>query len=231
MPTLQERATVRPSDRLDEALPSPVASRLRRPGWRDPRLLLGVALVGVSVALGAWAVGTAGRTVPVLVARDVIVPGDAVTVEDLEVREVRLGTATDAYLRPGEVAGPLLATRTVGAGELVPRAALVTEAQSGLRAVAVTPRGPVSRDVVPGALVELWLVPAAQEDAEEVMPRLLVDAATVAEVAEPTGAFTAGGSVSVHVLVPVESLPDVLGATASGGTIEVVPLPGPTEDR
>src|SRR5699024_7184933 len=34
-------------------LPSPAAVRLRRPGWRDPRLLLGVVLVAASVALGS----------------------------------------------------------------------------------------------------------------------------------------------------------------------------------
>lgn len=42
------------------------APRLRPPGWRDPRLLTGIVLVAMSVALGSWLVASAGRTVPVL---------------------------------------------------------------------------------------------------------------------------------------------------------------------
>ncbi|MBN9374777.1 MAG: hypothetical protein J0I40_05175, partial [Cellulomonas sp.] len=51
-------------------LPAPVAQRLRRPGWRDPRLLTGLALVAASVALGSWALRAAERTVPVFVVRE-----------------------------------------------------------------------------------------------------------------------------------------------------------------
>src|SRR5690242_3396447 len=50
-------------------VPAPVAARLRRPGWRDPRLLSGVALVAGAVALGSWVVSSAQHTVPVYVAR------------------------------------------------------------------------------------------------------------------------------------------------------------------
>src|SRR3954452_20167145 len=63
-------------------LPAPVAARLRRPGWRDPRLLVGVVMVAASVALGSWAVQSAQTTVPVYVARDALVPGQRLEPDD-----------------------------------------------------------------------------------------------------------------------------------------------------
>ena len=80
-------------------LPAPTAGRLRRPGWRDPRLLVGVALIAASVVLGSWAVTTAQRTVPVYVARDVLPPGAPLTSAALVVADVRLGDRVDGYLR------------------------------------------------------------------------------------------------------------------------------------
>ena len=81
-------------------LPAPVAPRLRRPGWRDPRLLAGVAMVAGSVALGSWAVRSAQSTVPVYVARTALVPGDRVEPGALLVQDVQLGAVDlGGYLR------------------------------------------------------------------------------------------------------------------------------------
>ncbi len=49
-------------------LPTPVASRLRAPSWRDSRLLVGVLLVVLSVVLGAVVVARADDRVPVYAA-------------------------------------------------------------------------------------------------------------------------------------------------------------------
>jgi hypothetical protein len=140
--------------------PSPPAVRLRRPGWRDPRLLLGVMLVAGSVALGSAVVSGAARTVPVYAAAGPLVPGDPVEADALVVREVRLGEAADGYLR-ADAALPagLVAVRTVGAGELVPRAAVADGAALDVRPVAITPDGPLPRGLAEGATVDLWFVP------------------------------------------------------------------------
>ena len=217
---------------------SPAALRLRRPGWRDPRLLLGVVLVAGSVALGSTLVSAAGRTVAVYAAAEALVPGDVVDAGALRVREVRLGDADGAYL-PADVPLPegLVAIRTVGAGELVPRAAVADEADLGLRPVAIEPNGALPGGLEAGATVDLWFVPrspaepvtaaagAARGDAV-VEPELLVPGVTVAEVSEPRAGLAVGGAVTVHVLVPEGDLPAVLAALASGGSVEVVLVPG-----
>lgn len=205
---------------------SPPAVRLRRPGWRDPRLLGGLVLVALSVALGGYAVAAAGRTVPVLATPAALVPGDVVDVDALVVREVRLAEAGDLYLRADRPAeGGLVAVRTVGPGEIVPLAALAPAAALDVRSVSVTSQAALSEQVVPGASVDLWFVPDAGDGAPA-EPRQLATALTVAEVSEPGGAFSVGGATVVHVLVPVDRLPEVLEALAGPGSVEVVPVVG-----
>lgn len=212
--------------------PSPPALRLRRPGLRDPRLLLGLVLVGLSVALGSLLVSSAARTSPVLAAREPLVPGDVLDAEDLVVREVRLGGDDDLYLpADAELGERVVVTRTVGAGELVPWSAVSTEADLALRPVAITPEGPLSSGIAAGATVDLWFVPEPGrgepdvEAADEAAPRELATGVTVSEVSESTR-FSVGSGVTVHVLVGTDVLADVLAALAAEGSVEVVHVPG-----
>lgn len=214
-------------------LPAPVAARLRRPGWRDPRLLAGLALVAASVALGSWAVRTAQATVPVYVARGALVPGEAVGTGRLAVVDVRLGTVDlDRYLSAAEpLPSDAVAVRVVGDGELVPRTALGSQDDLDLRPVAVPVDVAPSDGVVVGSLVDLWFVPPADAGSDAVGrtagdPRALAVGLTVDQVDRPGGALAGGGTTVVHVLVPGDLLPDVLAALASGGLVDVVPVPG-----
>lgn len=216
-------------------LPAPTAARLRRPGWRDPRLLVGLALIAVSVVLGSWAVTTAQRTVPVYVARDVLVPGTPLRSSGLVVADVRLADRADGYLRADEPlpAGAVL-VRTVGAGELVPVAAVGSAEDLDVRAVPVELSGPPATGLVAGSRVDLWFTPRAERltdatrgtTSDDDGPRELAAGLTVAEVSAADGAFSSGGARAVHVLVPVDDLPDVLAALAGDGSVDVVPVPG-----
>ena len=103
-------------------LPTPSASRLRRPSWRDPRLLLGLVIVAGSVALGSWAVSSAGRTVAVYAAAGALTPGEPVDPSGLRTVEVRLASGDGKYfLADRPLPEDLVALRVVGDGELVPR--------------------------------------------------------------------------------------------------------------
>lgn len=217
--------TARPATgRVAGELASPAAVRLRRPGWRDPRLLVGLVLLGASVVLGSFVVSSASRTVPVLVADEALVPGRPVGSGALVPREVRLHDV-DLYLPVGSDLEGLVAVRAVAPGELVPRSALARAAELDLRPVAITPEGPVASGIVAGADVDLWFVPAAGRDGGEVEPRPLAEGLTVAEVTE-AGRLTVGSGVTVHVLVDLATLPDVLAALAEDGSVEVVHVPG-----
>ena len=204
-------------------LPGPPARRLRRPGVRDPRLLVGVVLVAASAALGSWAVGRAGRTVPVYAVASTLVPGDPVAAADLLVRDVRIDDPGPYLLADADLPADLVVLRPVGAGELLPRAAVGPAGDQEWRPIALTPRAALPSTVGPGSLVDLWLVPEDEGDPSE-----LAAALVVAEVDRPTGAFAATTVPTLHVLVPQDLLPEVLAGLAGPGTVEVVAVPGGT---
>ncbi|MNW66149.1 hypothetical protein D3C74_445930 [compost metagenome] len=57
-------------------------------------------------------------------------------------------------------------------------------------------------------------------------PPELVGQVVVAQVAEASSTLVTGGATTLHVLVPTDSLPEVLGALAAEGEIAVVPVAG-----
>ncbi|MCU1432201.1 MAG: hypothetical protein JWP95_1306 [Actinotalea sp.] len=210
--------------------------RLHRPGWRDPRLLLGVVLVAGSVALGSGLVSAAGRTTPVYVAHGPLVAGEVLELDRLTVEEVRLTGSGDSYLRADEaLPDGLVVVRTVGDAELVPLSALGRADDLAVRPVAITPTGDLPTAVTEGSAVDLWYVPepgggagstVTGSEASSLAPTQLAAGFTVAEVSEPDGAFAVGSAVTVHVLVPVGELAAVLEALAAPGSVEVVHVPG-----
>lgn len=105
----------------------PPATRATRPGWRDPRLWIGVALVAISVVAGSRLLAAADDSVTVWAAADDLAAGDELTADDLEARRVRFVDEADLdrYLAADQTLptdSRLL--RSVGEGELLPRAAL-----------------------------------------------------------------------------------------------------------
>lgn len=204
--------------------------RLRRPSWRDPRLGVGVLLVAGSVALGSWAVAQADQTVDVYVAVGALTPGDRLDDAQLRAQAVRPDGLEDAYLRADTtVLDDAVVTRVVGAGELVPAAAVGRAADIEVRPVVISVTGTPPSGVDKGAAVDLWLTspvpPGSQGDAERAAPTLLAGALVVAEVLEGDSLFSGAGS-AVQVLVPQGDLPAVLDALSGEGEIVVVPVPG-----
>lgn len=204
--------------------PAP-APRLQRPGWKDPRLVVGVLLVAGSVALGSWTVRAARETAPVLAAAADLPAGHVLAAADLRPVDVALGGTAAQYLAPdAEVAGRVLA-RPVRAGELVPGALLVAEADAGLRTVALPLAGPLPGDVRVGGLVDVWLLPErGRDDGAPPEPRVVAHGLDVTAVAAETGAFGGGlgPATTVEVRVDDDGLPAVLGALADPGDLALV---------
>lgn len=220
-----------------DPLPTPTLTRLRRPGWRDPRLILGLVLVAASVALGSWAVSSAGRTVAVYAAAGPLTPGEPVDTSNLRAVEVRLGSGDGKYLLAGRpLPDDLVALRVVGDGELVARSAVGGAGELAVRAVAIPVVGALSDRVTDGALVDVWFVPASDDGATVaargadekggIEPYALASQVVVAQVAESGGTLVTGGPSTLHVLVPTDELPGVLAALAAEGEIAVVPVAG-----
>jgi hypothetical protein len=196
-----------------------------RPFWGDARFLLGVLLVAVSVA-GVWLVVSAARqTVPMLVAADTLVPGAPIAEGDVRVVDVALGAADRAYLAPEALAEGVVATRTVGEGELVPADAVGPAASAGVTTVVIDTAVAVPASVSAGAAVEVWFAPPTEEAGVFETPRILVPDATVVSVAADDAVVGRAGA-SLEVVIPREDVPAVLAATANGSTLSVVPAAG-----
>lgn len=110
----------------------PSAVRAAPPGWRDPRLWIGIAIVALSVVAGARLLATADDTVAVWALTSDMGAGDQVEAADLVARQVRFadGSDLDRYFpADDDLPADLQLLRGVGEGELLPRAAVGSAAE------------------------------------------------------------------------------------------------------
>lgn len=193
----------------------------KRAFWSDARFFVGIALIVVSVA-GVWGVVAASRhTVPVLAASSTIVPGQAITADDLHVVDVGLGQVEGRYVTADQLGEGMVAQRTIGEGELVPSDALGESA--AVTTVVVRSAAEVPGAVTTGTAVELWEAPATDEGFDP--PRVLVADATVAAIVRAEGVMAAG-ETSVELVVARADVAAVLAAVAAGSALSVVPTGG-----
>ncbi|MDM7989820.1 SAF domain-containing protein [Arthrobacter sp. zg-Y877] len=205
----------------------PAAARLRKPSWRDPRLLLGILLVLGSVASVVALVDAADRTTEVYAAKRDIPPGTSLTAEDLLVVPVRLGNAEEFYF---PVAAGLPRDAVAGAvlreGELVARSALVHPDALDRKPVGLRVEDPLPASTDAGSRVDIWAaMPNAVNGFDE--PRQLIEAAEISEMAVTESALGTTRSTELLVLVEDADLPLLLSALSNQAKITVVHNPSP----
>ncbi|WP_062518592.1 SAF domain-containing protein [Demequina silvatica] len=190
-----------------------VAARLRPPGWRDPRLIVGVLLIVVAVIGVAALLRGADRTAPVYAAATDLAPGTVLDESNLAVAHVRVG---DGYLEaPEQAPFGAVVTRAVGAGELVPAGAVAAREDVDGRPVAVVTTAPVAEGVDAGSVVDVWVTPEAgsSERVGESLPVSAVD--------REEGSFGLGGE-TVYVVVPADQVGLLLDALSGAAEVAVV---------
>jgi len=100
----------------------PSAVRARPPGWRDPRLWVGLLIVALSVVGGSRLLAAADDTVAVWAVAADSGPGATLTSADLVVRRVRFADGGDLaayYAADATLPSDLRLVRGVGAGDCV----------------------------------------------------------------------------------------------------------------
>lgn len=209
------------------APPSPPARRVHRPSWRDPRLLVGLAIVAVSVLLGVRLLAAADDTTTVWSAAADLAAGQAVDPGDLESVEVRFGSADLAArylpataLPPGSV---LLAD--VSSGEMLPRGALGEGAAEDVAELPIS----LSAESVPvgleaGRLVDVWVTPADTAAGRAREAVRVLESVPVVAAPESAGALGPSMTRQVVVAVPVEEQAVIARALAAlaEGTVVLV---------
>lgn len=186
------------------------AQRVRRPGWRDPRLWIGVVLVAGSVVAGARLLAAADDTVQVWSAATDLGAGDRLTEEDLVATRVRFADdATSAgYFGVGdELPADLRLLHGLTAGELLPRAAIGSSADTGLVDVpiAVEPEQ-VPPSVEAGAIVDVYVVAGPDPEAEPGAPSVsdgpALEGVTVVDAPALADSFGTTGRRQLVLAVP-----------------------------
>lgn len=112
----------------------PVATRVARAGWRDPRLWIGLLLVAGSVVIGSRLLASADDTVGVWAVVDDQGPGSPVGADDVVAVRVRFADDgdLDRYLAADDpLPDGIVLARGIGAGELLPRAAIDSAQDAG----------------------------------------------------------------------------------------------------
>ncbi|WP_146361426.1 hypothetical protein [Arthrobacter yangruifuii] len=215
------------TDRARGAEPS--AARLRKPSWRDPRLLLGILLVLGSVAGVVTLVDSADRTTEVYAVSRDVPPGTPLRAGDLLAVPVRLGSAEELYL---PVASGIPENSVAGAalrkGELVARSSLVEPDQLDRKPVGLRIEDPLPASTEAGSRVDIWAaMPNARNGFAE--PKQLIESAEISELAVTESALGATRSTELLVLVDDTDLPLLLSALSNQAKITVVhnPTPGP----
>ncbi|WP_366181104.1 hypothetical protein ABXS69_02935 [Actinomyces timonensis] len=231
--------------------PSPAPARWRRPGWRDPRLAGGLALIGGAVALGAWAVDSAAGTQEVYVLTRDVAPGTDLTADGvLALVDSRPGSG--AYIPAGGLPGGAIATRSLGKGELLPAAAVAPASAASQRSIVIEASLGLPKGTGAGDGVDLWQLPdggsprsagsvplvagaVTAEPSADAAPvgaspqegagraRVVAQDLVIRAVNQERSSLVSTGTTAVEVLVPEGSVADVLTAVGSGWPLVLVP--------
>ncbi|MET1065592.1 MAG: hypothetical protein ABWX85_11560 [Arthrobacter sp.] len=201
-------------------------ARLKKPSWKDPKLLVGVLLVLASVVGVISLVGAADQTAEAYTAREAIAVGEKLTVDKLNRVRVRLGDVEQHYLTPATgVAEGLVAAQRIGKDQLVPRESLGQQDGLDRKPVAVTVEEALPAQAVAGSRVDVWVaLPDTRNGFSQ--PTLLLPGAEIAQIAPGSTALGSARSTVVMVLVADEQMPGLLGAQANKAKISVVWNPG-----
>jgi hypothetical protein len=201
-------------------------ARLKRPSWKDPRLLVGVLLVLASVVGVISLVGSADRTTEVYAARDSIAVGEKLTPDNVIRAKVRLGETEENYVtaESGLPEG-LVAVQRIGKNQLVPKESLGKVDELDRKPVAVTIEETLPPQAVAGSRVDVWVaLPDARNGFSE--PKMLLSGAEIAQVSTGSTALGSSRNTVLMVLVEDSQMPALLGAQANQAKISVVWNPG-----
>lgn len=207
------------------------ARRLRKPGWRDPRLIVGILLVVVAVAGVLTLLSVQNKTVPVYVANQDISMGEKVESTGLDVVDVRLDAVQDHYLTAQEaLAEGLQANTLIRSGELVPLASLGGSDPQGRKPLSVELSKDLPVAVAVGTRVDVWAAERGANSTTFEDPKKLLETVEVSAIHELDSGFGGTSGQVVELLVSDEDLPDMISALANEAQLTVVfAAGGPTE--
>jgi hypothetical protein len=198
------------------------APRPRR--YRDPRLVIGLLLVAGSVLGVVGVVAAVDDGVEVYAAPRLLTVGEHVDAGDLELRRVSLGSDSSTYLRGGQLPeGGVIVGRSIGAGELVPLAAVGDVRGASSTTIVVALATDLGGTVRAGDVLDLWSAPAL-EAGRYGAPTVLASGAQLVRTVAPEGIVSGAEAARVELLVPRREVARILHAVANGDALSAIPV-------
>jgi hypothetical protein len=185
---------------------------------------LQLALSSVAIAgsvVGAWFVIESSKITEVyLVTQRDMASGSALVELDLQTADLALFSIGSSYLQPGEIPEGAYLTRSISAGEAIPRNSVTTQQLDDWSNIVLTPSVELSGAIEAGSKVSVWSSPALdyQSFGEPTIAALDVE---VVAIREPEGSFAQAGK-SVELRVPIASIQSLLRAMANGDAIALM---------
>jgi len=211
-----------PSDGTsDSPPPSPAARRVSRAWWRDRRVLAGMAIIVISMLVGARLLSGGDDSVVAWQATRDLAPGAVVGFDDVIAVPIPAALA-GAYADGGGLpTAPL--DRPLLAGEILPVPVDAQVADARWVTVPVEPlHAPV--DLAAGERVDVWVTDASDLGIVPV-PALVLEGVLVSRVA--ADGVGLGGEYGVVLEISPRDAASLIGAARSGG-IDLVRVPAVT---
>ena len=200
------------------------APRIRTPGWRDPRLIVGVILVVLSVA-GVVALMQAADSRQGYWAASVdVVPGVKVKPEDFHVVQASMSEASDIYWSAEQdLPSEFYVASTILQGEFLAQRQVNEADPGGRQQVGVRISEDMPASVATGSRADVWVALADSDGRGFEEPHKLISSAEVVGIDDNTSTFAAADTTTVYLMLSQDALPGVLDAQANGAKISLVP--------
>jgi hypothetical protein len=194
----------------------PPATRAAAPGWRDPRLWVGVTIVAASVVAGSRVLAAADDTVAVWTVGQDAAAGEVLAPDDLVSERVRFADESllaGYFTTDDALPDDLRLLRGLGAGELLPRAAIGEADATGTVeiSVAVAPLQ-VPPAVTSGSVVDVYLTDRAAQARGEAAAEPVLTEVTVVEAPRVEETFATSGERQVVLAVDADAVGTFYGA-------------------
>ncbi|MDO5619588.1 hypothetical protein [Kocuria sp.] len=201
--------------------------RFRRPGWREPRLLIGVGLVVVAVAGTTATMAWSSTTEEYVVAARDLDVGTRISAADFRTVDVRLEGAEENYLRAGsDLSEDAVIVSRVPGGQLVPTRSVGEGADLDRRPMGIPLATALPGGTGAGDSVDVWVSHRESSGRGWSEPQQILEGAELASVDQATGTLGAGQQMTAQVLVDQDDVADVVDALATESRITLVPHMG-----
>jgi len=215
-------------------LPTPKAQRLRKPSWRDSRLLIGVLLVLASTAIGAYVMSRADDRVPMYAAKAGLMAGQPLTSEDVVRVDAQLGDSSRDYLSAeGGLPPQFFVLREVRAGELIPQSAVGPRDEATAQPVTLQVDATSASTLQAGSVVDVYVNRPAPPtkgsigSANFAGPNLALEGVTIVGLSSDDNVMGGGRDTRpVQVMVPKDKVQELVGDVDLGAKITLVAVPG-----